>query len=462
MGSATKFGGWVMAGFWFQQALLPGGWAEGVRVVEQGGVISAVTADAAPEPSDERHAIAVAGLPNLHSHAFQRGMAGLAEVRGPGEDSFWTWREVMYRFAHRIGPDEMQAIAAMAFVEMLEGGFTRVGEFHYIHQDVDGAAYANPAEMGVRLAAAAAETGIALTLLPVLYQYGGFGGQAPGPGQKRFINSIDGFARVMEASRAALSTLPDGVVGVAPHSLRAVTPDSLSFVPALAAGGPIHMHIAEQIKEVADCHAWSGQRPVAWLFDHADVDGQWCLVHATHMDAAETAKLAASGAVAGLCPITEANLGDGIFNGRDYQAAGGLFGIGSDSNVLIDAAEELRSMEYAQRLAHRARNVLGRADTPSTGRVLFEGALMGGARALGQRQVGLSVGAAADFVTLDATKPSLAARRGDALLDGFIFAGQRMVDGVWRRGRRVVSGGRHIVRDAVAARYRLALGTILS
>lgn len=462
MGLATKFGGWVMAGFWFQQALLPGGWAEGVRVVEQGGVITAISVHAAPEATDERQAIAIPGLPNLHSHAFQRGMAGLAEVRGPGEDSFWTWREVMYRFAHRIGPDEMQAIAAMAFVEMLEGGFTRVGEFHYIHHDLDGAPYANPAEMGARLADAAAETGIGLTLLPVLYQYGGFGGQAPSQGQKRFINSIDGFATLVEASRTALAGLPDGLVGVAPHSLRAVTPDNLSHVPALAAGGPIHIHIAEQIKEVADCHAWSGQRPVAWLFDHADVDGQWCLVHATHMDAAETAKLAASGAVAGLCPITEANLGDGIFNGRDYLAAGGRFGIGSDSNVLIDAAEELRSMEYAQRLAHRARNVLGRADTPSTGRVLFEGALSGGARALGQKGAGLSVGAAADFVTLDTTQPSLAARRGDALLDGFVFAGQRMVDGVWRRGRRVVSGGRHIVRDAVAARYRLALGTILS
>lgn len=451
-----------MAGFWFQQALLPGGWADGVRVAVADGLITSVIADSAPDPADERHAIALPGLPNLHSHAFQRGMAGLAEVRGHGEDSFWTWREVMYRFAHHIGPDEMQAIAAMAFVEMLESGFTRTGEFHYIHHDVDGAPYANPAEMGARLAAAAAETGIGLTLLPVLYQYGGFGAQPPSDGQKRFINSIDGFARMMEASRAALSTLPDGIVGVAPHSLRAVTPDSLSFVPALAAGGPIHIHVAEQIKEVADCHAWSGQRPVAWLFNHAEVDAQWCLVHATHMDAAETAKLAASGAVAGLCPITEANLGDGIFNGRDFQAAGGLFGIGSDSNVLIDAAEELRSMEYAQRLAHRARNVLGRADTPSTGRVLFDGALAGGARALGQKQVGFGIGASADFVTLDTTQPSLAARRGDALLDGFIFAGQRMVDGVWRRGRRVVSGGRHTVRDAVAARYRLALGTILS
>lgn len=451
-----------MAGFWFQQALLPGGWADGVRVTLVDGTIAGVTANAAPEATDERHAIAVAGLPNLHSHAFQRGMAGLAEVRGPADDSFWTWREVMYRFAHRIGPDEMQAIAAMAFVEMLEGGFTRVGEFHYIHHDVDGGLYTDPAEMGARLAAAAAETGIALTLLPVLYQYGGFGGQAATDGQKRFINSPDAFAGLLDATRRAVDSLPDAVVGVAPHSLRAVTPASLAHVTALAAGGPIHIHIAEQIKEVADCHAWSGQRPVAWLFDHAPVDAQWCLVHATHMDAAETAKLAASGAVAGLCPITEANLGDGIFNARDFQAAGGVFGVGSDSNVLIDAAEELRSLEYAQRLAHRARNVLGRADTPSTGRVLFDAALAGGARALGQTVAGLTVGAAADFVTLDATHPSLAARRGDALLDGFIFAGQRMVDGVWRRGRRVVSGGRHVVRDAVAARYRLALGTILS
>lgn len=451
-----------MAGFWFQQALLPGGWADGVRLDMADGMITAITVDVAPAPLDERHAIALPGLPNLHSHAFQRGMAGLAEIRGPGPDSFWTWREAMYRFARRIGPEEMQAIAAMAFVEMLEGGFTRTGEFHYIHHDVDGHPYADPAEMGARLAAAAAETGIALTLLPVLYQCGGFGGQAPGDGQKRFINSRDRFATLMQASRRALAGLPDGVLGIAPHSLRAVSPDSLGDVPALAAGGPIHIHIAEQVREVADCHAWSGQRPVAWLFDHAPVDGRWCLVHATHMDAAETARLAASGAVAGLCPITEANLGDGIFNGRDYLAAGGAFGIGSDSNVLIDAAEELRSMEYAQRLAHRARNVLGRRDIPSTGRVLFDGALAGGGRALGWPATGLVGGAPADFMTLDPTHPSLVARRGDALLDGFIFAARRMVDGVWRRGRRVVSGGRHVVRDAVVARYRLALGTILS
>lgn len=451
-----------MAGFWFQQALLPGGWADGVRVTVTEGTITGVTVGVSAEPTDERHAIALPGLPNLHSHAFQRGMAGLAEMRGPGEDSFWTWREVMYRFAHHIGPDEMQAIAAMAFVEMLEGGFTRVGEFHYIHHDLDGAPYADPAEMGARLAAAAAETGIALTLLPVLYHCGGFGGQVPNPGQKRFINQPDAFAHLLEASRRAVSALPDAVLGVAPHSLRAVTPDSLALVPGLAQGGPIHIHIAEQIKEVADCHGWSGQRPVAWLLDHAPVDAQWCLVHATHMDASETARLAASGAVAGLCPITEANLGDGIFNGRDYLAAGGAFGIGSDSNVLVDAAEELRNMEYAQRLAHRARNVLTRADTPSTGRTLFDGALSGGARALGQTVAGLITGAAADFITLDTSHPSLATKRGDAILDGYIFAGQRMVDGVWRRGRRVVSGGRHVVRDAVAARYRLALGTILS
>lgn len=451
-----------MGGFWFQQALLPGGWADAVRVMVTDGLIDSVTANSPPDPRDDRHAIAVAGLPNLHSHAFQRGMAGLAEVRGPSEDSFWTWREVMYRFAHRIGPDEMQAIAAMAFVEMLEGGFTRTGEFHYIHHDIDGGAYANRAEMGARLAAAAAETGIALTLLPVLYHCGGFGGQAPTDGQKRFINSPDAFARLLEASRAALAPLPDAVLGVAPHSLRAVTPASLALVPQMAGAGPIHIHIAEQVKEVADCIDWSGQRPVAWLLDHAPVDHRWCLVHATHMEADETRRMAARGAVAGLCPITEANLGDGIFNGRDYLAAGGAFGIGSDSNVLIDAAEELRNMEYAQRLTHRARNVLGRPDTPSTGRTLFDGALAGGARALGQDKAGLAPGASADFITLDGTHPSLSSRRGDGVLDAYIFAGQRMVDGVWRRGRRVVSGGRHVVRDAVAARYRLALGTILS
>lgn len=446
---------------WFRHALLPTGWAEQVRLELAAGVITSVEASTPPQPNDERHAIALPGLPNLHSHAFQRGMAGLAEVRGPAADSFWTWREVMYRFAHRIGPDDMQAIAAMAFVEMLESGFTRVGEFHYIHHAPDGTAYADLAEMGGRLAAAADETGIALTLLPVLYHCGGFGGQPTGDGQRRFVNRPDLFGLLVAASRRALGFLPDGVVGVAPHSLRAVTPESLSLAVSQAEGGPIHIHIAEQMREVEDCLAWSGQRPVDWLVQNMPVNDQWCLVHATHMTPCETERLARSGAVAGLCPITEANLGDGIVNAVDYLAAGGRFGIGSDSNVLIDAAEELRSLEYAQRLKYQGRNMLA-GGGGSTGRRLFDGALAGGAQALGQALAGLQVGAPADLFSLDATHPSLTARSGDGLLDGFIFGGRSMVDMVWRRGRRVVSRGRHQARDTIAARYRRTIEQILS
>lgn len=441
----------------FGQALLPGGWAENVRIAMAGGRIESVAVDAAPQADDERHAIGLPGMPNLHSHAFQRGMAGLAETRGPGDDSFWTWREVMYRFVDRIDADGLAAIAALAYAEMLESGFTRVGEFHYLHRDPAGAAYADPAEMSAAIAAAAAETGIGLTHLPVFYAHAGFGGTDPAHAQRRFVHDLDGFARLLDAVRGAMAGLPDAVVGIAPHSLRAVTADELRHLQVLAGDAPVHIHIAEQVKEVEDCLAWSGQRPVEWLFEHADVDARWCLVHATHMTDAETAAVAASGAVAGLCPVTEANLGDGLFPAPAYLAAGGRFGIGSDSNVLIDMSEELRWLEYGQRLSLRGRNLLAAATGHSTGQDLFVAALTGGAQALGV-QGGLAVGQAADMVGLDADHPSIAGRSGAAILDGFLFAaGRAAVDTVWRRGVSVVRGGRHVARDRIAARYRAAL-----
>jgi formimidoylglutamate deiminase len=447
--------------FHIGQALLPGGWARDVRLAVAGGMITQVQADCPARAGDERIAIALPGIPNLHSHAFQRGMAGLAEVNGQSADSFWTWREVMYRFLARLTPQDMLAIAAMAYVEMLETGFTRVGEFHYLHHDPDGAPYANPAEMAVALAAAAGETGIALTLLPVFYAHAGFGGQAPGAGQRRFITTPDGFARLREAAGRALGDLPDAVLGLAPHSLRAVTPDHLATLGAMAGEGPVHIHIAEQTREVEDCLAWSGQRPVEWLLDHAPVDARWCLVHATHMTEAETRALAATGAVAGLCPITEANLGDGLFPAQAFIAAGGRWGVGSDSNVLIDAAEELRWLEYGQRLAARGRNLFAAGPGGHTGAALLDGALAGGAQALGG-QAALAVGAPADFVTLAADHPALACRQGAALADGWLFAAGRMgVDGVWRRGRRLVTAGRHHARGAVEARYRKALARLI-
>ena len=448
---------------WFETALIGGMWRDAVRITHRDGRILSVGADTLALPTDERAGVGVPGLANVHSHGFQRGMAGLAETAGPADDDFWTWREVMYRFLDRLGPDDVEAITALAFAEMLESGFTRVGEFHYLHHAPDGRAYADPGELTTRIVAAAAKTGIALTLLPVFYAHGNFGGAATSPGQRRFLNTPESFERLVEGARCATAGLPDARVGVAPHSLRAVTPDELTRVIALADGGPIHIHVAEQVREVSDCEAWSGQRPVAWLLDHADVDAHWCLVHATHVDEAETARIVASGAVVGLCPITEANLGDGVFPAARFLGAGGRFGLGTDSNVLIDAGQELRALEYGQRLTRRSRNVLAREDRPSVGGSLLAGALMGGAQALGVEAAGFSVGAPLDAVSLDANHLSLIGRRGDALLDGWIFGARgEAINAVWRAGRKVVSRGRHVEKAAISERYRAVLRRLLT
>jgi len=436
-----------------QSALLPGGWTTNVRLTFDQGKITAVEAGVPATASDETHAVIVPAMANLHSHAFQRAMAGLAEMRGPDADSFWSWRTVMYRFALQMTPDQVQAVAAQLYMEMLEAGFGRVGEFHYLHHDPEGRPYSNIGEMAMRIAAAAGETGIALTLLPVFYAHSGFGGTAPIDGQRRFINSLDQFAAIVDTCRAAVQRLPSGVVGVAPHSLRAVTPDELAAMTAIAAGGPIHIHVSEQTKEVEDCIAWSGARPVEWLIDHAGLNDKWCLIHATHMTEAETRGMAKSGAVAGLCPITEANLGDGTFPASTFLDAGGQFGIGSDSNVLIGLGDELRQLEYSQRLHHRARNVIAPANG-STGRTLFVGAVRGGAQALGTR-AGLAAGMPADLVSLDmSAAPYL---KQDQILDGWIFAGSIKPDCVWSSGRKQVEGGRHFGRDTVETRFKAVM-----
>ncbi|MBC7986054.1 MAG: formimidoylglutamate deiminase, partial [Sphingomonadaceae bacterium] len=366
---------------WFEQARLPGGWAEKVRVSVADGSIASVETEVDPGADDERHVIALPGLCNVHSHGFQRGMAGLSEQRGRPDDDFWSWREVMYRFLDRLTPEDIAAITAQAYAEMLETGYTRVGEFHYLHNDVDGSRYADPAETAASIVAAAETAGIGLTLLPVFYAHSDFGGAPANPGQRRFLSDVDSFARLVEASRAKLREGDN--MGVAPHSLRAVTPHELDTVLPLAEGGPIHIHAAEQLREVEACLAWSGARPVQWLLDHQDIGPRWCLVHATHLDEAETSALAASGAVAGLCPITEANLGDGVFPGEAYLDAGGMIGTGTDSNIAIDAAGELRMIEYAQRLQSRRRNILASERRRSVGATLFDAALAGGAQALG-------------------------------------------------------------------------------
>ncbi len=438
-------------------ALLPDGLARDVRISFSNVGIERVETGIAPQAGDERQHFVMPAIANLHSHAFQRAMAGLAELRGPGADSFWSWRTEMYRLALSMTPDHVEAVAAQLYMEMLEAGFGRVGEFHYLHHDKDGSHYADPAEMAGRIAAASAQTGISLTLLPVFYAHSGFGGADPVDGQRRFIHDLDGFSRLIQRSASILSDIPGSVLGVAPHSLRAVTPDELQAVTSLLPASPVHLHIAEQVKEVEDCVSWSGSRPVEWLFDHADVDQRWCLIHATHMTQAETERMARSGAVAGLCPITEANLGDGVFPASDFLAAGGALGVGSDSNVLISLAEELRTLEYGQRLTQRLRNVI--ADSgQSTGLKLASLALQGGAQALGA-PAGIDVGHPADFVSLDlARTPYLPA---DKVLDSFIFANGADIDGVWVRGVKQVEGGRHRHRDAISARFRTAMTDLM-
>lgn len=452
-----------MSSLHFASALLPSGWADDVRVVIADGAIDTITIGAAPETHDERHQLAIPGMASLHSHAFQRGMAGLAETRGIAIDTFWTWRETMYRFALEMTPDDIETVATLLYVEMLEQGYTRVGEFHYLHHDHDGTPYANPAEMAMRIARAADITGIGLTLLPCFYAHSSFGGSAPHAGQRRFICSVEQFAELIAATRKVVGTLSGANVGVAPHSLRAVTPDELAAVAPLAETGPVHIHAAEQIKEVEECIAWSGRRPVEWLLEHAPVDERWCLIHATHMTVTEVTALAKTGAVAGLCPVTEASLGDGIFPAREFLDAGGLFGVGTDSNVLVGVADELRQLEYGQRLKHRERNVLSGAAGVSTGRALFDAALTGGARALAQPTTGLETGARADIVTLDTAHPSLAGRRGDAVLDGWIFAaGAGAIACVWAGGNKVVEAGRHRLRQSARGAFNAAMRRLVA
>jgi formimidoylglutamate deiminase len=443
-------------------ALTPEGWRADVQLTIEAGRFAAVEAGVAAPAEAHRCAIAIPGMPNLHSHAFQRGMAGCAEVRGQSPDSFWTWRDWMYRFALTMTPDQVEAVASEVYVEMLEAGVTRVGEFHYLHHDRDGRPYAAIAEMAMRIAAAADETGIGLTLLPVFYAHANFGVQPPTPGQRRFVSDLDGFARLLEGCQVATDRLDGANLGVAPHSLRAVAPEELAAVCAMAGDGPIHIHAAEQIREVEDCVVWSGVRPVAWLLDNAGVDSRWCLIHATHMIADETARLARTGAVAGLCPVTEANLCDGVFNGAAFVDRGGRFGVGTDSNVRIGVADELRQLEYAQRLFHRARNVMAVAGG-STGRALFDGALRGGAGALQADGGGLAPGAPANLVTLDAGHPGLAGCAGDDILDAWIFGpAKTAIDEVWVRGRRLVAGGRHRRRDEVGSRFRTVMEELRS
>ena len=448
----------VMQVLWTDHALLADGWQRGVRVVvRDDGRIGSVTAESAPE--GDRLSILLPSPANLHSHAFQRAMAGLTEARGPDpQDSFWTWRQLMYRFLDRLTPDDVEAIAAFVQMEMLEAGYAAVGEFHYLHHAPDGAPFDRLAEMSDRIIAAAAESGIGLTLLPVLYRWGGCDRRALGPGQVRFGNDLDRFARLHVEARQAIAALPhDARIGIAPHSLRAVDPASLAACLRLAGDGPIHMHLAEQAAEVEEVAAAWGRRPVEWLLENADPDGRWCLIHCTQMQPHETEALAATGTVAGLCPITESSLGDGIFDGVRFTSAGGRFGVGSDSNIRISLSEELRALEYSQRLRDRTRAALAEPGR-STGRRLLEDAAAGGARAICRGAGRIEAGSWADLVALDGAAIDLAGRVGDTLIDAWIFAGDdRLVRDVWSAGRHVVQEGRHRQRPQIAQRYAAVL-----
>ncbi len=443
----------------FEHLLTPEGWRSPgfVEVDDAGNIAALPDAPAAEFQTQSIGGYAIAGMPNLHSHAFQRAMAGLAERAGPGDDSFWTWRETMYRFVDRITPDDLQAIAAQLYVEMLKAGYTSVGEFHYLHNAPDGRPYDDPAEMSHRIFAAATTAGIGVTLLAVLYAAAGFGGEQPGPGQRRFVTDTDDFLALVESLDQTCDEDHQRRVGIAPHSLRAVPPEILAAaLDGVDARAPVHIHIAEQVKEVEDCVAWCGARPVEWLLSNAPVDDRWCLVHATHMTDSETGELAASGAVAGLCPTTEANLGDGLFALPEFQSAGGRWGIGSDSNVSISPVEELRWLEYGQRLHLRKRGIA------ASGATLHGTALDGGSRALGRPVGAIEIGRRADIVVLDGNHPILAGRDCEDALDALVFSGNVspvrdvMAGGVW-----VVRDAAHRDESAIAQSYRRTMDRLL-
>lgn len=430
------------------------GWVTDLCVeIDQGRITRLIPGHAVGHPTVD---LLLPAPVNLHSHAFQRAMSGLTETRGPDpRDSFWTWRKLMYRFLDTLTPDHVEAIAALVYMEMLEAGYGAVAEFHYLHHDVRGVPYANLAEMSDRIAAAAQATGIGLTLLPVLYSQGGCDGRALEGGQRRFGCDIDLFARLHEDCAGIIARAPgDFRIGFAPHSLRAVTPAALSRLRDIHPTGPIHMHLAEQVAEVDEVQTHLGARPVEWLLSHMDVTPDWCLIHCTQMTARETRDLAATGAVAGLCPITESNLGDGIFNGVDFRDGGGRFGVGSDSNIHVALWEELATLDYSQRLRDRSRAALA-TPSRSTGRVLIDAVAQAGAQAAARPLGQIAEGHCADLVALSTDNEVLCGRSGDTVLDSLVFSGRgrNCITDVWSAGRHMVKDGRHIDRDRIVGRY---------
>lgn len=443
-----------------RRALTGQGWQRDVRLeIDAEGMVADVTPDTAPQKDTPIFDLLLPGMANVHSHAFQRAMAGLTErASGHGRDHFWSWREAMYAFTARLTPEMMEAVARAFYIELLKSGYTAVGEFHYLHHDPQGRPYAAPTEMSDRIAAAAQASGIHLTHLPVFYETANFGGMPANEGQRRFVHTPEAYLRLLETLHTRYGNTPGITLGIAPHSLRAATPDALrtllNALPGLGlAECPIHIHVAEQEKEVADCLAWSGKRPVAWLLEYCPVDQRWCLVHATHITPEELRGIIRSGATVGLCPTTEANLGDGVFPAEAYAKAKGKWGVGSDSHVCVSPFEELRQMEYAQRLMLRRRAILHEETTPSVGRTLYARAAEGGARALRLRSGVIAAGTRADLVALACTG-LLAAREGDSLLDTLIFAERSPVTDVFVAGQHVVTHGRHPLEEESAEAWQ--------
>ncbi|NIY48977.1 formimidoylglutamate deiminase [Cedecea colo] len=452
---------------WFaEKALLPDGWARNVGItVSEEGIITALEKDTQPDPQATLiKGPVVPGMPNLHSHAFQRAMAGLTEVAGNPSDSFWTWRDLMYKLVDKITPEQLETVATYLYIEMLKAGYTAVAEFHYLHHSSTGAPYGERAELALRIASAAKNAGIGLTLLPVLYSHSGFGAQPPSIGQRRFINDSDSYLALYETLTSRLAHEPMQRTGLCFHSLRAVTPGQIETVLACHPGQqPIHIHIAEQQKEVDDCLAWAGERPVEWLYNHVPVDDRWCLIHATHLTQQETVKIAASGAVAGLCLTTEANLGDGIFPGQHYLACNGVWGIGSDSHISVSVTEDLRWFEYGQRLHAQRRNRLYTPGEPHIGNVLYKGALRGGAQALGQNIGQLSVGYRADLLVLDERDPFIASAQDEMLLNRWIFAcASSPIRAVMTGGRWVIEDGHHSQQEKITLEFTQVLKQLAS
>jgi len=451
-----------MTTLYAKHALLPDGWAQDVTVIVDGaGCIASVSQESTASP-DHQFGVLLPAPVNVHSHAFQRAMAGLTERRGPNpNDTFWTWRQLMFRFLDRLTPEHVEAITGFVQMEMLEAGYATNVEFHYLHHKPGGDPYDNLAEMSERVIAAAKNTGIGLTLLPVHYQFGGCDQRPLGNGQIRFGNDVERFARMHEAATNALKNLPpDASMGIAPHSLRAVGADSLSALMHLGTDGPIHMHLAEQSVEVEEVEAAWGKRPTEWALENLPINDRWCMIHCTQMLPHETEGLARSGAVAGLCPITESSLGDGIFDGLRWFNNGGKIAIGSDSNIRISLSEELRTLDYSQRLRDHSRAALATSDK-STGRRLLDEICLGGAQAAGRQTGCIAEGSWADLMALDNEHVDLEGKTGDVLLDAYIFAGDdRMVCDVWAAGRHMVQSGQHVHRDSIVQNYRKTMSDL--